>query len=163
MFKCLYLFSFTSYGLITGLADFFSVQCAIGIFRAYWYLQSILNPCLKAALFSVEKPDFTDFLLFFLSTFIFFIKMSYPYPTYQSLLSWFLHSSSALASRMCNDRKKDISAYEIYGCDSLWIQWSTVTMLCCFRLILCTRKEHIINVILLITIVLSRLWHKNTL
>ena len=45
-FKRLYLCSFTSYGLITGLADF------------------ALNPCLKAASLSVEKPDSPNFLLF---------------------------------------------------------------------------------------------------
>ena len=57
IFKCLYVFYLTSYGLITGLADLsFTEQC-------YWYLQSALNPCLKAALL-VEKPDFPDFLLF---------------------------------------------------------------------------------------------------
>ena len=55
IFKRLYLLSLTSYGLITGLADFsFTEGC-------YWYLQSPLNPCLKAAPLSVEKPDFPDF------------------------------------------------------------------------------------------------------
>ena len=39
IFKRLYLFSLTSYGLITGLADFpFTERC-------YWCLQSTLNPC----------------------------------------------------------------------------------------------------------------------
>ena len=61
IFKRLYLFSLTSYGLITGLADFFFTE------RCYWYLQSALNPCLKAASLSVEKPDFPNFLLFLLS------------------------------------------------------------------------------------------------
>ena len=60
IFERLYLCSLTSYGLITGLADFsFTAQC-------YWYLQSALNLCLKAASLSVEKPDFPDFLLLFL-------------------------------------------------------------------------------------------------
>ena len=60
-FKCLYLCSLTSYSLITGFADFsFTEQC-------YWYLQSALNPCLKTASLSVEKPDSPDFLLLFLS------------------------------------------------------------------------------------------------
>ena len=58
IFKRLYLFSLTSYGFITGLADFSFTE------RCYWYLQSALNPCLKAAPLSVEKPDFPDFLLF---------------------------------------------------------------------------------------------------
>ena len=59
IFKCLHLFSLTSYGLITGLADFpFTERC-------YWYLQSALNLCLKAAPFMVEKPDFPDFLILF--------------------------------------------------------------------------------------------------
>ena len=62
-FKRLYLCSLTSYGLITGLADFSFTE------RCYWYLQSALNPCLKAASLSVEKPDFPDFLLFLLSFF----------------------------------------------------------------------------------------------
>ena len=57
IFKRLYLFSLTSYGLITGLADFSFTE------RCYWYLQSTLNTCLKAAPLSVEKPDF--FLSFF--------------------------------------------------------------------------------------------------
>ena len=59
IFKRLYLFSLTSYGLITVLADFSFTE------RCYWYLQSALNPCLKAAPLSVEKPNFP----FFLSTF----------------------------------------------------------------------------------------------
>ena len=65
IFKRLYLLSLTSYGLITGLADFsFTEQC-------YWYLQSTLNTCLKAAPLSVKKPDFPDFLqILFLSFFI---------------------------------------------------------------------------------------------
>ena len=63
IFKRLYLFSLTSYGLITGLADFSFTE------RCYWYLQSALTPYLKAAPLSVEKPDLTDFLqiLFLLS------------------------------------------------------------------------------------------------
>ena len=63
-FKRLYLCSLTSYSLITGLADFSFTE------RCYWYLQSALNPCLKATLLSVEKPDFPDFLQIpFLSSF----------------------------------------------------------------------------------------------
>ena len=61
IFKRLYLFSLTSYGLITVLADFSFTE------RCDWYLQSALNPCLKAAPLSVEKPNFPDFLLFLLS------------------------------------------------------------------------------------------------
>ena len=61
IFKCLHLFYLTFYGLITGLADFsFTDRCC-------WYLQSALNSCLKAAPLSVEKLDFPDFLLLFLS------------------------------------------------------------------------------------------------
>ena len=60
IFKRLYLCSLTSYGLITVLADFSFTE------RCYWYLQSALNPCLKAAPLSVQKPDFPDFLLLFL-------------------------------------------------------------------------------------------------
>ena len=66
IFKRLYLCSLTSYGFITGFADFSFTE------RCYWYLQSVLNPCLKAAPLSVEKPDFPDFLqiLFLLSFFL---------------------------------------------------------------------------------------------
>ena len=71
IFKRLYLCSLTSYGLITVLADFsFTEQC-------YWYLQSALNPCLKAVLLSVQKPDFPDFLLLlFLLSFYFHLSSS---------------------------------------------------------------------------------------
>ena len=71
IFERLYLCSLTSYGFITGFADFSFTE------RCYWYLQSALNPCLKAAPLSVEKPDFprfssdsfsSFFLSFFLST-----------------------------------------------------------------------------------------------
>ena len=49
----LYLCSNTSYGLITGLADFsFTDQC-------YWYLQSTLNCCLKAAPLLKEEKTFS--------------------------------------------------------------------------------------------------------
>ena len=72
IFKRLYLFSLTSYGLITGLADFSFTE------RCYWYFQSVLNPCLTPAPLSVEKPDFPDFLLLlFLSFFLsFFFHLS---------------------------------------------------------------------------------------
>ena len=61
-FESLYLSSLTSYGLIADLADFSFTE------RCYWYLQSPLNPCLKAAPLSVEKPDFPNFLqILFLS------------------------------------------------------------------------------------------------
>ena len=67
IFKRLYLCSLTSYGLITVLADFSFTE------RCYWYLQSALNPCLKAAPLSVQKPDFPDFLqILFLSFFLSF-------------------------------------------------------------------------------------------
>ena len=65
IFKHLHLFPLTSYGLITGLTDFSFTE------RCYWYLQSALNPCLKAAPLSVEKPDFPNFLqILFLSFFL---------------------------------------------------------------------------------------------
>ena len=64
IFKRLYLCSLTSYGLITGLADFSFTE------RCYWYLQSALNPCLKAASLSVEKPDFLFFRFFFFLSFL---------------------------------------------------------------------------------------------
>ena len=67
IFRRLYLCYLTSYGFITGLADFpFTEQC-------YWYLQSALNPCLTAAPLLVEKPDFPNFLqILFLSFFLSF-------------------------------------------------------------------------------------------
>ena len=61
IFKRLYLCSLTSYGLITGLADFSFTE------QRYWYRQSTLNPCLKAAPLSVQKPDLPEFLLSLLS------------------------------------------------------------------------------------------------
>ena len=71
IFKRLYLCSLTSYGFITVLADFSFTE------RCYWYLQSALNPCLKAAPLSVEKPNFPDFLLLFLlSLFLSFFHLS---------------------------------------------------------------------------------------
>ena len=78
-FSKAYLSSLTSYGLTAGLADFSFTE------RCYWYLQSPLNPCLKAAPLSVEieKPDSPDFLqILFLS--LNFYKLSL---SYQSLLS----------------------------------------------------------------------------
>ena len=65
IFKRLYLFSLTSYSLITSLSEFSFTE------RCYWYIQSALNPCLKAALLSVKKPHFPDFLqILFLSFFL---------------------------------------------------------------------------------------------
>ena len=64
IFKRLYLCSLTSYGIITGFADFSFTE------RCYWYLQSALNPCLTPAPLSVQKPDFpisSSFSSFFLS------------------------------------------------------------------------------------------------
>ena len=74
IFKRLYLCSLTSYGLITVLADFSFTE------RCYWYLQSALNPCPKAAPLSVEKPIspiFFRFFFFFLSFFLSFFLPSY--------------------------------------------------------------------------------------
>ena len=68
IFRHLYLFSLTSYGFITGLADFSFTE------RCYWYLQSALNPCLTATPLSVEKPVFPDFLLLFLLSFFFHLS-----------------------------------------------------------------------------------------
>ena len=70
IFKCLYLCSLTSYGLITGLADFSFTE------RSYWYLQSALNPCLKAAPLSIQKPDLPEFLLLSLLSFYFHLSPS---------------------------------------------------------------------------------------
>ena len=87
-FKRLYLFSLTSHGLITGFADFSFTE------RCYWYLQSILKPCLTPAPLSVEKPDFPDFLLLlFLSFFLLYVHFNshlhafhVSYPDRQSFL-----------------------------------------------------------------------------
>ena len=62
IFKRLYLCSLTSYGFITGLADFSFTE------RCYWYLQSALNPCLKAAPLSVEGLISSIFFFFHLSS-----------------------------------------------------------------------------------------------
>ena len=67
-FKRLYLCSLTSYGFITGLADFSFTE------RCYWYFQSTLNSCLKTASLSVEKPDSPDFLLLFFLSFYFHLS-----------------------------------------------------------------------------------------
>ena len=85
-FKRLYLFSLTSYGLKTGLADFsFTEQC-------YWCLQNALNHCLKAAPLLVKKPDFPDFLQILFSSFFllssFFFQPSYPCPFRASRVSF---------------------------------------------------------------------------
>ena len=117
IFKCLYLFSLTSYGLITGLADFpFTEWC-------YWYLQSALNPCLKAAPLSVKKPDFPDFLQILFSFFLssFFFKTSY--------------------NNMVKRRKKTFSADGIHGWVSAWLcgltpfklllKWIQLIIVCC--------------------------------
>ena len=74
IFKRLYLCSLTSYGLITGFADFSFTE------RCYWYLQSALNPCLTAAPLLVKKPDFPDFLqiLFLLSFFLLSLRRASP-------------------------------------------------------------------------------------
>ena len=114
----IYLLSYSSYGLVTDLADLSFTE------RRYWYLQSALNPCLKAIQLSVQKPDFPNSLLFllcfFLSTFIFLLPAKLSL-SYQSLLSYFLHTSSALRSRMCERRDKTFSACEFHGCDSAWL------------------------------------------
>ena len=136
IFKHLYFFSLTSYGLITGLADFsFTEQC-------YWYLQSALNPCLKAAPLSVEKPDFPDFLqILFLSFFLsFFLSTSlrWAIPVLSEPLELVSSQFLALGSRMCNDRVKrkneTFSAYKFYGCDSAWLCGLTqfkILLTCC--------------------------------
>ena len=156
IFKCLYLCSLTFYGLITGLAEFsFNEWC-------YWYLQSALNPCLKATPLLVEKLNFPDFLLLFhLSFFLlssFFIKMSYPCPIRASWVSFFTVLQRLGRGCAMTGSKEDISWWCTHGCDSVWlcglmpfkilltwckwIQLSIVAMLCCKFLIFCTKKEH---------------------
>ena len=78
-----------------------------------------------------------------------------------------------MGNKRNNKRKEDIFCWWIHGCESMWlcvlmpfklvctwcawIQLSIKTASCyCFCLILCIRKEHVVNVILLPTL-LSRL------
>ena len=109
IFKRFYLFSLTSHSLITGLADFsFTEQC-------YWYLQSVLNPCLTPAPLSVEKPDFPDFLLFlsFFLSFIFHLSSSSQAISVLSVplelvSSWFFSAWVEDVQRQGQKKKEDI-------------------------------------------------------
>ena len=118
IFKRLYLFSLTSYGLIPGLADFSFTE------RCYWYLQSALNPCLKAAPLSVEKPDFPDFLqiLFLLSFYFHLSSLRRAIPVlsepFELVSSQFFSAWVKDVQRQGQKKKEDISAYEFHGCDS---------------------------------------------
>ena len=118
IFKCLYLFSFTSYGLITGLADFFTERC-------YWYLQHALNHYLKAAPLWSKSLISPIFLLFYLSFYFHLSSSSQAIPVLLEPLELLFHSSSALGLKMYNDRvkrrKKTFSAYESHCCDSAWL------------------------------------------
>ena len=103
IFKRLYLFSLTSYGLITGLADFsFTERC---------YLQSALNPCLKAAPLLVEKSDFPDFLQILFS-FLFHLSSSQAIPVLQEPLelvsSQFFSAWVEDVQRQGQKKKEDI-------------------------------------------------------
>ena len=105
-FKRLYLCSLTSYGLITGLADFsFTEQC-------YWYLQSTLNPCLKAASLSVEKRDFPDFLLLFLLSFFHLSSLKQASPVisepFELVSSQFFSAWVEDVQRQGQKKKQDI-------------------------------------------------------
>ena len=92
IFKRLYLCYLTSYGLITGFADFSFAE------RCYWYLQSALNPCLTTAPLSVEKPDFPDFLLFLLFFFFHLSSLRRAYPVLSEPLE--LVSSQFFSARV---------------------------------------------------------------
>ena len=114
IFKCSHLFSLTSYGLITGLADFsFTVRC-------YWYLQSTLNPCLKAAPLSVKKPDFPNFLLLFhLSS----LRRAIPVLSepFELVSSQFFSAWVKDVQRQGQKKKEDTFYGWIHGCDSAWL------------------------------------------
>ena len=156
IFRRLYLFSLTSYGFITGLADFSFTE------RCYWYLQSSLNPCLKAAVF----PDFL--LLFIFSSFLSFFHLSSSSQAIPVLSKPLELVSSQFFSAWVKDvqrqgqkKKEDIFCWWISWLWQLWlcgltpfkllltwyawIQLSMVAILCC-KLMLqidsCTRKEH---------------------
>ena len=117
IFKRLYLCYLTSYGLITGFADFSFTE------RCYWYLQSALNPCLTATPLSVEKPDFPDFLLLFLLSFFFHLSslrraspvLSEPL---ELVSSRFFSAWVEDVQRQGQRRKETFSADEFHGCDS---------------------------------------------
>ena len=116
IFKHLYLFSLTSYGFITGSADFpFTERC-------YWYLQSALNPCLTAAPLSVEKPDFPDFLQILFLSFFHLSSLRRASPVLSEPLelvsSQFFSAWVKDVQRQGQKKKEDISAYEFHGCDS---------------------------------------------
>ena len=107
IFKRLYLCSFTSYSLITGLADFSFTE------RCYWYLQSVLNPCLTAAPLSVEKPDFPDFLqILFLLSFFHFSSCSQAIPVLsrplELVFSQFFSAWVEDVQRQSQKKKEDI-------------------------------------------------------
>ena len=146
-FKRLHLFFLTSYGLITGLADFpFTEQC-------YWYLQSALNCCLKAAPLSVEKPNFPDFLFLLLIFLSFFhlssLRRAIPVLSepLELVSSQFFSAWVEDVQRQGQKKKEDIFCWWIswlwqpWLCGLTpfkllltwyaWIQLSIVTMLCC--------------------------------
>ena len=106
IFKRLYLFSLTSHGLITGLADFSFTE------RCYWYLQSVINPCLTPVPLSVEKPDFPDFLLSSSSQAISVLSEPLELVSSQFFSAWVED-----VQRQGQKKKEDISAYEFH-CDS---------------------------------------------
>ena len=122
IFKRLYLFSLTSYGLITGLADFSFTE------RCYWYLQSALNPCLTAVPLSVEKPDFPDFFRFFFFFLSFFhlssLRRVSPVLSepLELVSSQFFSAWGEDVQRQGQKKKEDIFC--------LWISWLWQPWLC---------------------------------
>ena len=104
IFKRSYLFSLTSYSLITGLADFSFTE------RCYWYLQSALNPCLKAAPLSFE-PILTNFLQILFSFFhLSSLRRAIPVLSepLELVSSQFFSTWVENVQRQCQKKKEDI-------------------------------------------------------
>ena len=119
-------------------------------------------------------PRFSSSFSSFFLSFFFHLSFSQAIPVLSEPLelvsSQFFSAWVKDVQRQGQKKKQDIFGWWIHVCDSTWlcglmpfkllltwcawIQLSIVTMLC---LILCTRKEHIMNVILLPSTVLSRL------
>ena len=106
IFKSLYLCSLTSYGPMTGLADFSFTK------RCYLYLQSALNPCIKLLRYRSKSLISVIFFFFFSS---FFIKTSYPCPIKASWVSFFTVLHRLGRGCAMTGSKEDIFCW--------WISW----------------------------------------
>ena len=149
------LSTLSSYGLITGFADFFTEWC-------YWYLQSVLNHCPKAAPLLVENQISLIFFFFF---FFHLSSLRQAIPVLSEPLelvsSQFFKAWVEDVQRKGHKKKEDIFCWWI---SCAWLCGLTPFIIahvicmntnkhgsnaasCCFRLFLCSRKEQIINVI----------------